>query len=99
LIKCQESLRRKGVSEKIMRVIKYMYDEAKSTMSGVGCTAGFEKKVGFHQRSCLSPILFIIVMDAISEATMLYADDLIVTEESASNLQTRFLWVAKGLRE
>jgi hypothetical protein len=92
------SLRRKGVSEKIIRVIKSMYDEARTAVrSGAGCTAGFEIRVGVHQGSCLSPLLFIIVMDAISEAArrevpwdMLYADDLILAEDSASNLQIRF---------
>jgi len=75
-----------------------MYDEARAAVrSGAGCMAGFEIQVGFHQGSYLSPLLYIIVMDAISEATrrevpwdMLYAEDLITAEDSASNLQTRF---------
>jgi len=78
---------RKGVFEKIIHVIKSMYDEARTDVW----------RVGFHQGSCLRPLLFIIVMDAISEATrpevpwdMLYADDLIVVEDSVSNFQTRF---------
>ena len=67
----------------------------KGTWTTVRCGAGgtkqFEIKVGVHQGSCLSPLLFIIVMDAISEAVrrpvpwdMLYADDLIVAEDSAT---------------
>jgi len=75
-----------------------MYYEARTAWrSGAGCIAGFEIRVGFHQGSCLSPLVFFIVMDDISEATrrdvpwdMLYTYDLIVTEDSASNLQTRF---------
>jgi len=89
------SLRRKGVYENIIGVIN---DDARTAVrSGAGCTAGFEIRVGFHQGTCLSPLVFFIVMDAIIEATrrdvpwdILYADDLIVAEESASNLQTRF---------
>jgi len=75
-----------------------MHNKARTAVSsGAGCTAGFEIRVGFHQGSCLSPLLFIIIMVAISAATrrevpwdMLYPDDLIVAEDSASNLQTRF---------
>jgi len=71
-----------------------MYDEARTAVrNGAGCTAGFDIRVVFHQGSCHSPLQFIIVMDAISNATrrevpwdMLYADDLIVAEDSASNL-------------
>jgi len=46
-----------------------MYDEARTAVrSGAGCTTGFEIRAGFHQGSCLySPLLFIIVIDAISE--------------------------------
>ena len=50
------------------------------------------------------PLLFIIVRDAVSEFVrrevpwdMLYADDLIVAEDSAQNLQTRYLGWQKAL--
>ena len=93
------SLRRKGITEKIVRIIKSMYDGAVTTVRcGAGNTKQFEIRVGLHQGSCLSPLLFIIVMDAVSEFVrrdapwdMLYADDLVVAEDSESNLQTRFL--------
>ena len=65
--------------------------------SGRGKTLAFEIKVGVHQRSCLSPLLFIIVMDTVSEYVrhdvpwdMLYADDLILSDISSTNLQKRF---------
>jgi len=55
-----------------------------------------EIKVGVHQGSCLSPLLFIIVTDAVSEYVrhdvprdMLYADDLILSDISSTNLQKR----------
>ena len=92
------SLRRKGVTEKLVRVIKSMYDGASTTVrTGAGNTTIFEIRVGVHQGSCLSPLLFIIVMDAVSEMVrrdvpwdMLYADDLIVAEDSSNSLQLRF---------
>ena len=50
---------------------------------------GFEVKVGMHQCSALSPLLFVIVMEAISREFMvalpwelLYADDLAVIAET-----------------
>ena len=99
------SLRRKGVTEKIVRVIMSMYEGATTTVRcGTGGTQRFEIRVGVHQGSCLSPLLFIIVMDAVSELIrrdvpwdMLYADDLIVADDSAMNLQARFLGWQKAL--
>ena len=92
------SLRRKGISEKLVRVIRSMYDGAVTTVrSGRGKTLAFEIKVGIHQGSCISPLLSIIVMDAVSEYVrhgvpwdMLYADDLILSDISSTNLQKRF---------
>ena len=70
---------------------------AKSTVIGYpvvrtvyGNSSGFEVKVGMHQGSALIPLLFVIVMEAISrefrvalpcELTM-YADDLVVLAET-----------------
>jgi len=81
-----------------------MYDGARTAVRrGASSTAIFEIQV-VSIKDPLSPILFIIVMDAIREATrrevpwdMLYADDLIVAEDSASNLQTRFFGWQRAL--
>jgi hypothetical protein len=75
-----------------------MYEGARTTVrSGLGNSGFFEIRVGVHQGSCLSPLLFIIVMDAVSEHVrrevpwdMLYADDLIVADDSGEKMQTRF---------
>src|SRR6218665_1567531 len=57
------SLRKKGVSEKIVRLVRSMYVDAKTGVRiGTGNTGGFEIRVGVHQGSCISPLLFIIVM-------------------------------------
>src|SRR3989442_2946152 len=70
----------------------------------------FEVKVGVHQGSVLSPILFNIVMQAIAENfkkglswELLYADDLVLMAESKAELEKRLLeWIMrlkeKGLR-
>ena len=54
---------------------------------------GFEVKVGMHQGSGLSPLLFVIVMKAISTEfrvalpwELLYADDLAVIAETEEKL-------------
>ena len=82
----------------MVRLVKSMYEDARTSVrSGIGNTGKFEIRVGVHQGSCLSPLLFIIVMDAISEHVrrevpwdMLYADDLIVADEEEAGIQTRF---------
>ena len=50
---------------------------------------GIETKVGMHQGSALSPLLFVIVMEALSREfrvalpwELLYADDLVVIAET-----------------
>src|SRR6218665_1989779 len=45
-----------------------MYDDARTSMRcGIDNTGTFKIRVGVHQGSCISPLLFIIVMDAILE--------------------------------
>src|SRR2546425_13079928 len=70
----------------------------------------FEIKVGVHQGSVLSPILFNIIMQAIADNfknglpwELLYADDLVLLAESRLELEKRLTeWMArlkeKGLR-
>ena len=57
----------------------------------------FEVKVGVHHGSALSPLLFAIVVDMITESVrngfmseMLYADDLVLTSETMEGLRERF---------
>ena len=57
----------------------------------------FLVKVGVHQGSVLSPLLFIIVMDAVCQAVktgllmeILYADDLVLMVGSLDELKIKF---------
>ena len=60
-------LRKKRVPEKLVRLIKVMYQGARTTIRTVhGKTEEFEVKVGLHQGSALSPFLFAIVIDVLS---------------------------------
>jgi hypothetical protein len=64
----------------------------------------FEVKVGVHQGSVLSPLLFIIVLDTLSKKfrcglplELLYADDLILIAESEDLLTDKIRVCREGL--
>ena len=71
-----------------------MYTGAKTVVrTAYGNSSGLEVKVGMHQGSVLSPLLFVIVMEAISREfrvalpwQLLYADDLLVIAETEEDL-------------
>ena len=56
-----------GVEEWLVSAVMSMYIGAKTVVRTVyGNSKGFEVKVGMHQGSALRPLLFVIVMEAIS---------------------------------
>ena len=84
------ALRSLGVDEWIVSVIKAMYEEATTAVKIDGRESKtFGVRVGVHQGSVLSPLLFIIVLEALSRefreglpVELLYADDLVLVAES-----------------
>ena len=61
------ALREVGVQERLLKVIQSMYAGATTAIKRQeGESEEFEVKVGVHQGSVLSPLLFIIVMEALS---------------------------------
>ena len=107
------ALRKLGVEEWIVLLVQgmYMYANVRSRVHvGEGYSEEFEVKVGVHQGSVLSRLLFIIVLEALSREFHsevpwedLYTDDLIFITESPEECVRRLLtWKEamekKGLR-
>ena len=87
------AMRKLGVEEWLVSAVISMYTGAKTVFRTVyGNSKGFEVKVGTHQGSALNPLLFVIVMEAISRefrVALLYVDDLAVIAETEEELIKR----------
>jgi len=90
-------LRKRQVPEAYIDIIRDMYrDSTTQVVTNVGETEEIKIEVGLHQGSALSSLLFIIIMDVISEDTgeespwsMLFADDLVLCDERRDDLESR----------
>jgi len=88
------SLRQSKVEEWIVRVIMSMYENVTTAVKVKDrASEEFNVKVGVHQGSVLSPLLFTIVLDALAQNfrgglpwELLYADDLVLVAESEERL-------------
>ena len=101
------ALRKLGVDEWIVRLVQGMYSNSRSRVRvGEGYSEEFEVKVGVHQGSVLSPLLFIIVVEALSREfrcgvswEALYADDLVIIAESLEECVRRLLIRNEAIEE
>ncbi|KAK3520195.1 hypothetical protein QTP70_017929, partial [Hemibagrus guttatus] len=104
-------MRKSGVAEKYVRVVQDMYERSRTVVRcAVGQTEEFKVEVGLHQGSALSPFLFAIVMDQLSEEvrqespwTMMFADDIVICSESREQVEEnlerwRFVLERRGIR-
>ncbi|KAK3535540.1 hypothetical protein QTP70_016810, partial [Hemibagrus guttatus] len=88
-------IRKSGVAEKYDRVVQDMYERSRTVVRcALGQTEEFKVEVGLHQGSALSPFLFAIVMDQLSEEvrwespwTMMFADDIVICSESREQVE------------
>ena len=95
-----ECLHLAKTSECYVRVVMDIYDGARTVVrSSVGLTEEFEVGVGLHQGSALSPFLFVIVMDKLTEEIqtespwdMMFTDDIVLCREDRRQLQVLEVW-------
>ncbi|KAI5715261.1 hypothetical protein M8J77_013350 [Diaphorina citri] len=88
-------MRVKGVPEKYVRLVNEMGVKTE-IRSSVGMTEGFEVRVGLHQGSVISPYLFDMVMDVLTDDfrgeapwNMLFADDIVICDFSKETLEIK----------
>ncbi|KAK3545339.1 hypothetical protein QTP70_004061 [Hemibagrus guttatus] len=104
-------MRKSGIAEKYVRVVQDMYERSRTVVRcAVGQTEEFNVEVGLHQGSALSPFLFAIVMDQLSEKvrqespwTMMFADDIVICSESREQVEEnlerwRFALERRGMK-
>ena len=92
------ALRGKGLAEGLVQAVMSLYEGSRTKVTtGSGTSEEFGVRVGVHQGSEPSPLIFAIVVDVVSEHAreellneILYADDLLLMSESLHDLRERF---------
>ena len=90
-------MRKSGLVEKYVRLVQDIYEGSETVVRcAVGTTESFKVKVGLHQGSALSPFLFAVIMDRLMDEvkrespwTMLFADDIVIREETREKVEQR----------
>ena len=90
-------MRKSGIVEKYVQLVHNMYEGSKTMVRcAVGTIESFKVKVGLHQRSVLSPFLFAVIMDRLTDEvrrkppwTMLFVDDVVICEETREEVEWR----------
>ncbi|XP_051788831.1 uncharacterized protein LOC127529414 [Erpetoichthys calabaricus] len=88
-------MRKSGVAEKYIRVVQDIYKGSVTVVrSMVRVTDAFNMEVGLHQGSDLSPFLFVMVMDRLTDeirqespCTMMFADDIVICSDSREQVK------------
>ena len=85
------------MDEWLIRTVMALYTEAYTVVrTDAGLSESFEMKVGLHQGSVLSPLLFAAVMDVVSSearsglpSELLYTDGLVIMAPTMEQLGRR----------
>jgi hypothetical protein len=100
------ALRRKGVLEYEVKAVMEMYKAVKTAVKMEGARSDwFQVKVGVHQGSVLSPLLFVVVMDEVTKELrtdmreFLYADDVVILGDSWKEVSEKYKKWKKALEE
>ena len=88
-------MRESQVVEKYVKVVQDVYEDSVTTVRcAVGMTEGFKVEVELHQGSALSPFLFAMVMDRLTDEVrqesswnMMFADDIVICSESKEQVE------------
>ena len=104
-------MRKKGFPEILVKTVMSLYEGAETKVRvGSGLSEEFSVKVGAHQGSVLSPLLFAKVIDEVTENArkgwmmqILYADDMVLMGETMEELRENFdewreAFESKGMR-
>ena len=89
------AMRKKGLPEILVKAVMSLYEGAETKVKvGSGLLEEFSVKVGVQQGYVLSPLLFAMVMDEVTENArkgwmkqFLYADDLVLMGETMEELR------------
>ena len=94
----ERALKMKRLAEVLVQAVMSLYDDSTIKVRvGSGTSEEFGIRVGVHQGSVLSPLIFSTVVDVVTEHAregllneVLYADDLVLMREVLEDLKERF---------
>ena len=106
------ALRKKSLPQVLVKAVMSLYEGLSTNVRiGTGLSKEFGVRVGVHQGSVISPLIFAIVVDAVTEQArkgllneILYVDDVVLMSENLEDLRERFQnWrdalESKGMKE
>ena len=90
-------MRKSGIAEKYVQLVQDMYEGSETVVRCVvGTTESFKVKVGLYQGSVLSPFLFAVIMDRLTDEVrreppwmMLFADHIVICKETMEEIEQR----------
>ena len=90
-------MRKSGMAEKYVRLVQDMYEGSETVVRcALETTESYKVKVGLYHGLALSPFLFAVIMDRITDEvrreppwTMLFADDIMICEETREEVEWR----------